>query len=71
MNTILNRPNHLHVSTERLNRQDSQLAVSLEGESIPTLAVKTLPHSYPKTKLDVCEILEILTGRCNDTVVTL
>ena len=31
---------------QRLNREDSQLAASLEGESTPTLAGKTPPHSF-------------------------
>ena len=38
------------VSTDRLNREDSQLAASLEGEPGHTPAGKTLPHSYPKTR---------------------
>ena len=38
------------VSTDRLNRKDSQLAAALEGKPDPTPATKTLPHSYPKTR---------------------
>ena len=49
-NTILNQPYRRRVSTNRLNRDGSQLAASLEGESGPTPAGKTLPHSYPETR---------------------
>ena len=48
MNTILNQPTCRHVSTDRLNVDDSQLVASFEGESSPTPAGKTLPQSYPK-----------------------
>ena len=48
VDTILNQPNRRRVSTGRLNRVDSQLVASPEGEFGPTLAGKTLPHSYPK-----------------------
>ena len=37
------------VSTDRPNREGSQLAASLEGELGPTPAGKTLPHSYRET----------------------
>ena len=47
-NTNFNQPYRGRVSTDRLNREGSQLAVSLGGESGPTPAGKTLPHSYPK-----------------------
>ena len=50
MNTILNQPYRRRVSTDRLNRDGSQLAASLEGEPGPTPAGKTLPHSYPETR---------------------
>ena len=45
MNTILNQPYRRCVSANRLNREDSQLAASLEGESGHTPAGKTLPYS--------------------------
>ena len=45
-NTILSQPYRRRVSTDRLNREGSQLAASLEGEPGPTPARKTLPHSY-------------------------
>ena len=51
-NTILSQPSYpRRVSTNRPNREGSQLAASLEGEPGPTPAGKTLPHSYPETKL--------------------
>ena len=49
-NAILNQPYRRRVSTNRLNRDGSQLAASLEGESGPTPDGKTLPHSYPETR---------------------
>ena len=49
-NTILSQPYRRRVSTDRLNREGSQLAASLEGEPGPTPAGKTLPHSYPETR---------------------
>ena len=49
-NTILNRPYCRHLSSDRLNREDSQFAASLEGDPGPAPARKTLPHSYPKTR---------------------
>ena len=49
-NTILSQPYRRRVSTDRLNREGSQLTASLEGEPGPTPAGKTLPHSYPETK---------------------
>ena len=48
-NTILSQPYRRRVSTDRLNREGSQLAASLEGEPGPIPAGKTLPHSYPET----------------------
>ena len=48
-NTILSQLYRRRVSTHRLNREGSPLAASLEGESGPTPAGKTLPHSYPET----------------------
>ena len=50
-NTILSQPYCRRVSTDRPNREGSQLAASLEGEPGPTPAGKTLPHSYPETRL--------------------
>ena len=49
-NTILTQPYRRRVSTDRLNREGSQLTASLEGEPDPTPAGKTLPHSYPETR---------------------
>ena len=49
-NTILSQPYLCRVSTDRLNREDSQLAASFEGEPGPTPARKTLSHSYPETR---------------------
>ena len=49
-NTILSQPYCRRVSTDRPNREGSQLTASLEGEPGPTPAGKTLPHSYPKTR---------------------
>ena len=49
-NTIIpSQPYRHRVSTDRLNREGSQLAASLEGEPGPTPAGKTLPHSFPET----------------------
>ena len=46
-NTILSQPyRRRRVSTDRLNREGSQLTASLEGEPGPTPAGKTLPHTY-------------------------
>ena len=49
-NIILSQPYCRRVSTDRPNREGSQLAASLEGEPGPTPAGKTLPHSYPETR---------------------
>ena len=49
-NTILSQPYCSRVSTDRSDREGSQLAASLEGEPGPTPAGKTLPHSYPETR---------------------
>ena len=46
---ILSQPYRRRVSTDRLNREGSQLTASLEGEPGPTPAGKTLPHSFPET----------------------
>ena len=59
-NTVLSQPYCRRVSTDRSDREGSQLAASLEGEPGPTPAGKTLPHSYPETRFrrerarDVC-----------------
>ena len=45
-NTILNQPHRRRVSTDRLNRDGSQLAASLEDEPGPTPAGMTLPHFF-------------------------
>ena len=50
-NAILSQPCRRRVSTDRLNREGSQLAASLEGEPGPTPAEKALPHSYPETRI--------------------
>ena len=47
-NTTLSQPYRRCVSTDRPNREGSQLAASLEGEPGPTPAGKTLPNSYPR-----------------------
>ena len=49
-NTTLSQPYRRRVSANRLNREGSQLAASLEGEPGPTPTGKTLPHSYPETR---------------------
>ena len=49
-NTILNQPYCRRVSTDRSDREGSQLAAILGGEPGPTPAGKTLPHSYPETR---------------------
>ena len=49
-NTILSQPYCRRVSTDRPNREGSQLAASLEGEPGSIPAGKTLPHSYPETR---------------------
>ena len=49
-NTILSQPYCRRVSTDRSDREGSQLAASLEGEPGPTPAGKTLPRSYPETR---------------------
>ena len=49
-NTILSQPYCRRVSTDRSDREGSQLAASLEGEPGPTPAGKTLPYSYPETR---------------------
>ena len=43
-NTILSQPYCRRVSTDRSDREGSQLAASLDGEPGPTPAGKTLPH---------------------------
>ena len=50
VNSILNQPYRRRVSTDQLNRKDSQLSGSLEGEPGPTPAGKTLPYSYTPNK---------------------
>ena len=52
-NTILSQPYRPRVSTDRPNREGSQLAASLEGEPGPTPAGKTPLHSYPETRLSL------------------
>ena len=50
VDNILNQPSRRRVSTNRLNHVHMQLVISLKGESHPTPAGKTLPHSCPKTR---------------------
>ena len=53
VNTINKQPYYRRrVSTDRLNREESQLVASLEGESGPTPAGKTPPPAYPNAGLD-------------------
>ena len=54
MNTILNQPNRRRVSTDRLNREDSQLVAFLEVEFSLTSARKILPHLH-RTQNQVSE----------------
>ena len=67
-NTILSQPYCRRVSTDRSDREGSQLAASLEGEPGPTPAGKTLPHSYPETRFrrerarDCCRTRTITAG---------
>ena len=50
-NTIIfSQPYRRRVSTDRLNREGSQLAASLEVEPGPTPTGKTLPHLFPETR---------------------
>ena len=46
-NTILSQPCRRRVSTDRLNREDSQLAASIEGEPGPTPTGNTLTYLNP------------------------
>ena len=48
--TILSQPYCRRVSTDRPNREGSQLAVSHEDKPSPTPAGKTLPRSNPETR---------------------
>ena len=43
------QPYRRRVSTDRLNREGSQLAASFEGEPGPTSDRRILPYSYPQT----------------------
>ena len=49
-NTLVSQPYRGRVSTDRLNREGSQLAASLEGDPGPTPAGRTLPHSFPEAR---------------------
>ena len=52
MNTIINQSNRRRrVSTDRLNHFNSQLVEGLEVGSSSISTGKTLPHSYPKTRI--------------------
>ena len=49
------------------NYDESQLATSLDGESGPTPAAKTFPHSYPKTQVsagDAYVVCSFLVPAC-------
>ena len=59
-NTILSQPYRRRVSTDSLNREGSQLAVSLEGEPGPTPAGKSLPYSYPETRFQMERAREVV-----------
>ena len=59
VNTILNQSNRRRISTDRLNRKESQLVASLEGESSPT-AGKIFKHSYAKARFRRAKTL----GKC-------
>ena len=47
-NTFLNQPYRRRVSTDRLNREGSHLAASLEGETGPTPTGKNPPTLIPR-----------------------
>ena len=67
---ILSQPYRRRVSTDRLNREGSQLAASLEGEPGPTPAGKTLPHSFPETsrfRRERARDVPIMNGRRRGT----
>ena len=48
--------NHTAAGTDRLTRDDSQLAAFLEGDPGPTPGGKTLPHSHPETQISEGEV---------------
>ena len=50
-NTILSQPYRRRVSTDRPNREGSQLVASLEGEPGPTPAGKIPPTLIPRTQV--------------------
>ena len=50
-NTVLSQPHCRRVSTDRPNRESSQLTASLEGEPGPTPAGKTLPQIKCQSRL--------------------
>ena len=59
-NTILSQPYCRRVSTDRPNRESSQLAASLEGEPGPTPAGKTLPPTLiPRNQVSEGEGINI------------
>ena len=62
---ILSQPYRRRVSTDRLNREGSQLTASLEGEPGPTPAGKTLPHSYPDTRFRRERARDVVRGGIN------
>ena len=63
VDTILKLPYPRGVSIDRLSREDSQLAASLEGESSPTPVGKTLPQLILQNQvLCVCVFSPIHSG---------
>ena len=50
MNTTLTPPDRHHVSFDRVDRVDSKMVPSFEGESSPTPARKTPLQLYYQTK---------------------
>ena len=69
-NTILRQPHRRRVSTDRLNREGSQLAASVEGEPGPTPAGKDPPTLIPRNQVSEGEghdIVLITRFRCVQT----
>ena len=52
-NITHDQPYRRRISTDQMNRGDSQLAASLEGEPGPTSAGKTLPRPFKKKKISL------------------
>ena len=64
VNTILNQPIFHRVSTDRPNRENSQLVASLEGDRSPTPTGKTLPHSNPVNRFQKAGARDGTKERC-------